>query len=65
MPDRNREAWNDEDYATLRRMAAAGVKVGAIARELGRTRQAVSRKANSLGMKVRDITKRQRPPHSQ
>jgi hypothetical protein len=53
MPARSREAWNDEDIATLRRMSAAGEGLPAIARELERTQAAVRARAGMLKLTTR------------
>lgn len=48
MRARQCEAWNDEDNATLRRMAAAGGPLLSIARALERTQAAVAARARRL-----------------
>jgi hypothetical protein len=45
MAGRRGEAWNDEDDATLRRLAAAGEPAATIARTLERTQEAVRARA--------------------
>jgi hypothetical protein len=52
MRARNREPWNDEDYATLHRMAAAGGDLMAIGRALERSSEAVAKKARALNIAV-------------
>jgi len=52
IPSRHGEAWNDEDIATLRRMAAQGQPLAEISRVLERTREAVQRKAQALKVRV-------------
>ncbi len=52
MPGRQREAWNDEDNATLRRMAAAGEPLLSIARALERTQEAVAARARRLKVAI-------------
>jgi hypothetical protein len=53
MTARKGEAWNDEDYRTLRRMAADGIVVGEIAKALGRSREAISGKAAKLKIRLK------------
>lgn len=55
MPARQGEAWNDEDVATLRDMARAGEPLTAIARRLGRTREAVYTRARKLKVAVQSV----------
>jgi hypothetical protein len=50
---RHREAWSDEDVATLRRIAASGEVAVVAAAELGRSREAVDRKARQLQIRFR------------
>jgi hypothetical protein len=50
---RRGEAWNDDDIAMLRQLAAADIDVSGIARRLGRTRAAVNTKARKLGIRIR------------
>ena len=52
MPVRSREAWNDEDIATLRKLAAEGAPILTITRALERTREAVQRRARMLGIQI-------------
>lgn len=52
MPGRQREAWNDQDNATLRRMAAAGEPRLLIARALERTQEAVAARARRMKITI-------------
>ncbi|MBV9842419.1 MAG: hypothetical protein JOY99_12970 [Sphingomonadaceae bacterium] len=54
VPSRARQTWNDEDVATLRRMAGQGQPLAEIARVLGRSRMAVQGRAAQLKIRVRD-----------
>jgi hypothetical protein len=53
MAGRQREAWNDEDDATLARLAAAGEPASAIARALERTQEAVRARARRRKIQIR------------
>ena len=52
MAGRSREAWNDEDIAMLRKLAAEGASILIITRALERTREAVQRRARMLGVVI-------------
>ncbi|MBV9527894.1 hypothetical protein [Sphingomonas sp.] len=52
MPTRRGEAWNDEDIATLRRMARAKATIEQIAVELERTISGIEAKVQKLKIKV-------------
>lgn len=50
---RHRGAWNDEDIGMLSQMARAGIAAVTRASQLGRSREAISRKAQQLGIDLR------------
>ena len=52
MAGRSREAWNNEDIATLRELAAEGASIVTITRALERTREGVQRRARMLGVVI-------------
>ena len=52
MVGRRGEAWNDEDDATLARLAAAGETASTIARQLERTQEAVRARARRRKIRI-------------
>ena len=48
--DRHRAGWTDDDIAELRALACSGENAPMIARRMGRTAEAISKKARELGV---------------
>ena len=51
--DRKRQPWTDDERAELLRLVAAGRFSPEIARELGRTQEAVRRQAALAGLRMK------------
>lgn len=56
--------WTVEDVEALKRLAAEGVFVPAIAKQLNRTQTAVQERSRLLGLSVKSSAQRRRMPET-
>jgi hypothetical protein len=63
-PGRQTQFWTEEEIAELRRMAGEGIPTPAIAKALGRTQEAVTRRANALQLPLSSRGRKPADPQS-